>query len=60
VFDDLRVPSWIRIDEPNRASVRFDVLRASLVTAPASAFSETWLDAPPIPQEMPPPPPAAP
>jgi hypothetical protein len=60
VFDDVRVPSWIRIEEPDKATVRFDVLRASLVTAPASAFSEAWLDAPPIPAVTNVTPPAAP
>ncbi len=44
VFDDLRVPSWIRIEEPDRMPVKFDVIRATKVSAPASAFGEDWLD----------------
>jgi len=42
-FDKLRVPAWITIEEPGRVPARFDVLRASQVTAPASAFSREWL-----------------
>jgi len=42
-FEDLRVPVWITIEEPGRVPARFDVLDASQVTAPASAFSRDWL-----------------
>lgn len=53
VFDDLRVPSWIRIEEPGKSPVQFTVLRAAKVSAPASSFSEEWLDAPVIPASDP-------
>jgi len=53
VFDDLRVPSWIRIEEPGRNPVMFNVERAAKVNAPASAFDEEWLDAPVIPASDP-------
>jgi hypothetical protein len=53
VFGDLRVPSWIRIEEPDRPPVKFSVLRATRVNAPASAFDEDWLDAPIIPPSAP-------
>jgi len=46
VFDKLRVPAWILIEEPGKATARFDVLRASQVNAPASAFTREWLLAP--------------
>ncbi len=49
VFDDLRVPSWIRIEEPDKMPVKFDVIRATKVSAPASSFGEDWLDAQPLP-----------
>lgn len=42
-FDKLRVPAWITIEEPGRVPVRFDVVGASQVTAPASAFDRDWL-----------------
>lgn len=42
-FEELRVPAWITIEEPGRAPARFEVLSASQVTAPASAFSRDWL-----------------
>lgn len=53
VFDDLQVPSWIRIEEPGKSPVQFRVLRATKVSAPASAFGEDWLDAPIIPASDP-------
>lgn len=53
LFDDLRVPAWIRIEESDKSPVRFNVLRATKVNAPASAFSEEWLDAPVIPDSAP-------
>ncbi len=53
VFGDLRVPSWIRIEEPGKLPVKFNVLRATQVNAPASAFDEEWLDAPVIPRSQP-------
>jgi hypothetical protein len=45
-FEKLRVPAWILIEEDGKAPARFDVLRASQVNAPASAFSREWLMAP--------------
>ena len=59
VFDDLSVPSWIRIEEPGKSPVLFSVTRASKVNAPASAFSEEWLDTPAIPASEPGSPPAS-
>ena len=53
VFDDLRVPSWFRIEEPEKSPVKFNVIRASKVSAPASAFSEEWLDTQAIPPSDP-------
>jgi len=53
VFGDLRVPSWIRIEEPDKEPVKFDVIRATKVNAPAGAFDEDWLDAPVIPASDP-------
>jgi hypothetical protein len=50
VFDKLRVPAWILIHEPGRAPARFDVVRASQVNAPASAFKQSWLLSPVISQ----------
>lgn len=49
LFDDLRVPAWIRIEEAGKSPVKFNVMRATKVSAPASAFSEEWLDAAVIP-----------
>jgi hypothetical protein len=46
IFDELRVPAWILIEEPDKIPARFDVLRASQVNAPASAFTREWLLAP--------------
>jgi hypothetical protein len=45
-FDKLRVPAWFLIQEPGRPPARFDVLRASQVNAPASAFKQSWLLSP--------------
>jgi hypothetical protein len=42
-FDKLRVPAWITVEEPGRVPARFDVIRATQVTAPASAFTRDWL-----------------
>ncbi len=42
-FEQVRFPSWIQIDEPGKRSVRFEILRATPVNAPASAFGEAWL-----------------
>jgi len=53
LFGDLRVPAWIRIQEADKSPVKFNVLRATKVNAPASAFSEDWLDAPVIPDSAP-------
>ena len=46
-FGKLRVPSWISVEEPGRVTARFDVVNASQVVAPASAFSREWLFAAP-------------
>ena len=52
VFERVQVPSWILIQEPDQAPVRFDVQNATPVNAPASAFSTEWLLSPlPIPAE---------
>ncbi|MEE8508666.1 MAG: hypothetical protein V3T07_06340 [Myxococcota bacterium] len=42
-FGEVRFPAWLVIEEPERDSVRMDVLRATPVNAPAPAFSEAWL-----------------
>jgi hypothetical protein len=55
-FGKLRVPSWISVEEPGRVEARFDVVNASQVVAPASAFSREWLFAAPdaaAPQPLP-------
>lgn len=46
-FGKLRVPSWISVEEPGRVTARFEVVNASQVVAPASAFSREWLFATP-------------
>lgn len=50
-FDDLRVPAWIHIEQPGKAPARLDVMRATQVNAPASAFSREWLLTPVAPQD---------
>ncbi|MEE2664791.1 MAG: hypothetical protein VX681_11800 [Myxococcota bacterium] len=45
-FDQVQVPSWIRIDEPGKRPVTFDVVAVSPVDAPAAAFSLSWLQRP--------------
>ena len=45
VFDRVRIPRWLRIEE-ERGAVRFDVLEVTPVNAPASAFHADWLVAP--------------
>ncbi len=52
-FEKLRVPAWISIEEPGRVPARFDVTGASLVTAPAAAFSRDWLFSPDTDAEAP-------
>ncbi|MCG8591943.1 MAG: hypothetical protein MJE66_21825 [Proteobacteria bacterium] len=42
-FGTLRVPRWLRIEEPGRGPVRFLVERAAPVNAPAAAFGRAWL-----------------
>jgi hypothetical protein len=57
VFDKLRVPAWILIEEPGKAPARFDVIRAARVAAPASEFSRSWLLTPVMgdaPEQQPP------
>ena len=51
VFGDIRMPAWIRIDEPGRRPVTFDVLGVSAVSAPAAAFSRSWLATPAPPAD---------
>lgn len=46
-FGKLRVPAWISVEEPGRVTARFEVVNASQVVAPASAFSREWLFATP-------------
>jgi hypothetical protein len=43
VRDQLEVPSWITITEPERTPVRFDFESVTPVSVPARAFSEAWL-----------------
>jgi hypothetical protein len=50
-FEKLRVPAWLTIEEPGKSLLRFDVVSASRVAAPASAFSRSWLLAPVIPEQ---------
>jgi len=52
-FGKLRVPGWLRIQQPGKAPVRFDVVEAAVVNAPAAAFSESWLLAPTASAEAP-------
>jgi len=42
-FGKVRLPSWVAIQQPGRPEVRFEVLAATPVTAPAAGFSESWL-----------------
>jgi hypothetical protein len=46
-FQGLRVPAWIRIEEPGKREVLFDVVKAFAVEPAAEAFSRGWLFAPP-------------
>jgi hypothetical protein len=50
-FDDLRIPAWLTIEEPGKGTSRFEILNASQVTAPASAFTPSWLTSPVVPRE---------
>jgi len=43
VFGQIRIPSWIVIEERGRSPVRFEVVGAAAVDAPAAAFSPSWL-----------------
>jgi len=43
VRDQLEVPSWITITEPERTAVRFDFDSVTPVSVPARAFNEVWL-----------------
>lgn len=43
-FGPVQLPSWIRIDEPEKRPVTFDVMAVSPVDAPAAAFSRSWLE----------------
>lgn len=43
VFDEIQVPSWLEIDQPEHRPVRLEILRATAVNAPAAAFSKGWL-----------------
>jgi len=45
-FDRVQLPSWIRIEEPGKRPVTFDVVAVSPVDAPAAAFSISWLQRP--------------
>jgi hypothetical protein len=45
-FGRIRAPAWVRIDEPGRSPVRFEILNVSAVDAPAAAFTQSWLDGP--------------
>jgi hypothetical protein len=45
-FQGLRVPAWIRIEEPGKQVVRYDVVRASRVNLVPAAFSREWLLSP--------------
>jgi len=59
-YGDLHVPGWVTIEEPGREVVRFDVTRASRVTAAASAFTQNWLLRPIETEDAPPSAPAPP
>ncbi|MEZ4219136.1 MAG: hypothetical protein R3E88_21915 [Myxococcota bacterium] len=48
-FGRLSAPAWYQVDEPGKPSVRFDVVGASAVDAPAAAFSRSWLESPIVP-----------
>ena len=51
VFEKLRVPAWLTIEEPGKSLLRFDVVGASRVAAPAAGFNRAWLLAPVIPDQ---------
>ena len=52
-FDRLRLPAWFSVEQPDQPKARFQLLRASRVTAPAAAFTRSWLFAPPVPGNSP-------
>ncbi len=54
-FKGVRFPDWIRIQEPEREPVRFDILGVVPVNAPAAGFSRTWLLTPPQTDQSEPP-----
>lgn len=49
--EGVRAPSWILIEEPGQAFVRFEIRRVTPVNAPAVAFGDSWLLAPAGPSE---------
>ena len=48
-FGDVRFPASITIREPERDTVRFDILGVTPVNASAAVFRKAWLLAPPVP-----------
>lgn len=49
-FGVVRAPSWLRVDEPGRESVRFDVQKVLKVVVPESEMDMDWLSGPaPLP-----------
>ena len=49
VFDDIRAPSWIEIEAPDKPRARLDVMGVSTANAAAAAFGTDWL----VPPEEP-------
>jgi hypothetical protein len=48
-FAKVRLPQWLLIEEPGRPAARLEVRSVTPVNAPAAAFGEDWLLAPPPP-----------
>ncbi len=49
VFDDIRAPSWIEIEAPDKPRARLEVMGVSTANAAAAAFGTDWL----VPPEEP-------
>ncbi len=49
VFDDIRAPSWIEIEAPDKPRARLEVMGVSTANAAAAAFGSDWL----VPPEEP-------
>ncbi len=46
VFEKIRFPKWIQIEDPTRGAARFEITRVAPVSAPAAAFGDAWLFSP--------------